>query len=389
MTSRVATLLTDAERSGQGTFEPAPARRISAARSQAKPHECGLSDGGDGCQIAGCSPQADKRRFVGVSASRRGAEPTPHERAHAAAPPRTRRPPTRTGADPTLIDLVAGDPPVPITVWRTARSDDDAGRSIGARLAYRLVAAYSRPGEAVVDLTDGHALTAACRPAGAGTTRPGSPTPPPDHRPGHPAGRRPADAETAATATRPTSDAAGAGAPGSATTSPTPTCRRTGAPVTDLPADGSVARRATSLVVACWPLGRRRRRQPGPAGVAADRLRAAAAPRRLPRPRRRRPRPAPRRPRRTSPRSSPAAAASGWATCSTSSPSPPTPTATRSSTTSPTRNCSPSPRRPAAAVGGRAPARARRPARVQPDRHRTRRQPRDGGDAVADAPLPA
>ena len=57
------------------------------------------------------------------------------------------------------IDLVAGDPPVPITVWRTARSDQDTSRRISARLAYRMVAAYSHPGEAVIDLTDGHALT--------------------------------------------------------------------------------------------------------------------------------------------------------------------------------------------------------------------------------------
>ncbi|MET7949070.1 hypothetical protein [Micromonospora sp. NPDC005324] len=62
--------------------------------------------------------------------------------------------------DPTLIDLVPGDPPVPVTVWRTAHSPADAGRSIGARLAYRLVAAYTRPGETVVDLTADHALRA-------------------------------------------------------------------------------------------------------------------------------------------------------------------------------------------------------------------------------------
>jgi hypothetical protein len=72
--------------------------------------------------------------------------------------------PASTGADPTLlVDLVAGDPPVPITVWRTARSGDDPTITIPARLAYRLVAAYSRPGEAVVDLTDDHALTVACQ----------------------------------------------------------------------------------------------------------------------------------------------------------------------------------------------------------------------------------
>ncbi|MFG1892224.1 hypothetical protein ACGFIR_30710 [Micromonospora sp. NPDC049051] len=68
--------------------------------------------------------------------------------------------------DPTLIDLVAGDPPVPVTVWRTARGPADAGRSIGARLAYRLVAAYTRPDEVVVDLTADHALAAVCAAGG-------------------------------------------------------------------------------------------------------------------------------------------------------------------------------------------------------------------------------
>lgn len=64
--------------------------------------------------------------------------------------------------DPTPTDLVAGDPPVPLTVWRTARTPGDAGRSIGTRLAGRLISAYSRPGEAVVDLTTDHALIQAC-----------------------------------------------------------------------------------------------------------------------------------------------------------------------------------------------------------------------------------
>ncbi|WKU03446.1 hypothetical protein [Micromonospora sp. HUAS LYJ1] len=68
--------------------------------------------------------------------------------------------------DPTLIDLVAGDPPVPVTVWRTAHDPRDAGRSIGSRLAYRLVAAYTHPGEAVVDLTTDHALTDVCAAGG-------------------------------------------------------------------------------------------------------------------------------------------------------------------------------------------------------------------------------
>lgn len=69
----------------------------------------------------------------------------------------------RDGDGRPLVDLIPGDPPVPITVWRTARAGGDRGASIPARLARRLVAAYSRPGEAVVDLTDDHALTTACR----------------------------------------------------------------------------------------------------------------------------------------------------------------------------------------------------------------------------------
>lgn len=72
--------------------------------------------------------------------------------------------PAQQGGTPHApsIDLVAGDPPVPITVWRTARSGDDQSTTITDRLAYRLIAAYSRPGEAVVDLTDTHALNIAC-----------------------------------------------------------------------------------------------------------------------------------------------------------------------------------------------------------------------------------
>ncbi|MET7752840.1 hypothetical protein [Micromonospora sp. NPDC005367] len=69
-------------------------------------------------------------------------------------------------ADPTLIDQIAGNPPVPVTVWRTAHSPADAGRSIGTRLAYRLVAAYTRPGAVVVDLTADHALSAVCSAGG-------------------------------------------------------------------------------------------------------------------------------------------------------------------------------------------------------------------------------
>jgi hypothetical protein len=61
-------------------------------------------------------------------------------------------------------DLVPGDPPVPITVWRTPAGDDQS--SIPTRLAQRLVSAYSRPGEVVVDLTNDHAFTAAATAGG-------------------------------------------------------------------------------------------------------------------------------------------------------------------------------------------------------------------------------
>src|SRR3982750_233446 len=78
------------------------------------------------------------------------------KRAH---PPRTTPAPPAEPGGASHTDLVTGDPPVPITVWRTPAGDDQT--SIPTRLAQRLVSAYSQPGEVVVDLTDDHALTAA------------------------------------------------------------------------------------------------------------------------------------------------------------------------------------------------------------------------------------
>jgi hypothetical protein len=70
--------------------------------------------------------------------------------------------PDRSGADPTLTGScgrrTGGCRP---TVWRTARTSADAGRTVGARLACRLVSAYSRPGDTVVDCINDHALTTA------------------------------------------------------------------------------------------------------------------------------------------------------------------------------------------------------------------------------------
>jgi hypothetical protein len=178
------------------------------------------------------------------------------------------------GADPTvLVDLVAGDPPVPITVWRTARSGDDP-TTIPARLAYRLAAAYSRPGETVVDLSDGHALTAACQHGGrrhhkawftdTATLIIGPATPPPDPNP---------EPDNATDADR--DDEFGADPDGPEPSDVAawfgddltdPAIPPDGPPVAVLPPDASVAG-ATSLVVACWPLDS--------SGDAANRVRLA------------------------------------------------------------------------------------------------------------------
>jgi hypothetical protein len=165
-----------------------------------------------------------------------------------------------TATDTVETDLIAGDPPVPITVWRTAGTTDDTGRSIGARLASRLIGAYSRPGEAVVDLTFDHALTAACTTGGrrhhpgwftdAASLIIGPATPAP--APGSGDGTEADDVPELATWF------------GDDLTDPDlPPC---GIPVTDLPSDASLQQQ-TSLVVACWPLDQQ--------NDAADRVRLA------------------------------------------------------------------------------------------------------------------
>src|SRR2546430_4713689 len=80
-------------------------------------------------------------------------------RTHASQNP----PAEQAGTD--SIDVVAGEPPVPLTVWRTP-SAGVGQASISPRLADRLIAAYSRPGEAVVDLTEDHALAGAATAGG-------------------------------------------------------------------------------------------------------------------------------------------------------------------------------------------------------------------------------
>jgi hypothetical protein len=181
--------------------------------------------------------------------------------------------PAQPGADPTLlVDLVAGDPPVPITVWRTARSGDDPTTTIPNRLAYRLVAAYSRPGEAVVDLTDGRALTAACQRGqrrhhkawftDAASLIIGPATPP--------LGTQPDDEIDTDLDDQTGTDLDGpepadlAAWFGDDLTDPA--LPPADPPVTALPPDASVAG-VTSMVVACWPLDS--------SGDAANRVRLA------------------------------------------------------------------------------------------------------------------
>src|SRR2546423_11611083 len=91
-------------------------------------------------------------------------------RTHASQNP----PAEQVGTDP--IDVVAGEPPVPLTVWRTPSGVGQA--SLSPRLADRLVAAYSQRGEAVGDLTQGPAPAAPAPPGGG---------PPPPGRVTHPA----------------------------------------------------------------------------------------------------------------------------------------------------------------------------------------------------------
>jgi hypothetical protein len=170
-------------------------------------------------------------------------EHTPKRRLHHALDP--------AADDVTQTDLVAGDPPVPITVWRTARTSADTGHRIGARLAARLIAAYSRPREAVVDLTDGHDLTDVCT-TGGRRYHPAWLTDTTSMIIG-PATRIPAPPINTDGDTEDELPEVGAWFGNDLTDPHLPPTDR---PVVDLPADTSL-HQATSLIVACWPLDTR------------------------------------------------------------------------------------------------------------------------------------
>jgi hypothetical protein len=60
------------------------------------------------------------------------------------------------------IDLVPGDPPVPITVWRTPAGEG----GLSPRLAARVLAAYTRTGDVMFDATSDQVLADAAHTAG-------------------------------------------------------------------------------------------------------------------------------------------------------------------------------------------------------------------------------
>ncbi|MCI0687024.1 MAG: hypothetical protein L0Y54_07290, partial [Sporichthyaceae bacterium] len=67
----------------------------------------------------------------------------------------------------TDVDVVPGDPPVPITVWRVAQSPSDdadpAETGLSYRLACRLLAHYSLRDQTVADLDDDPRIRAAAQ----------------------------------------------------------------------------------------------------------------------------------------------------------------------------------------------------------------------------------
>jgi hypothetical protein len=69
-------------------------------------------------------------------------------------------------ADPASgVDVVPGDPPVPVNIWRLPAGEDGP---VGARLAARLLAEYTRPKDFVYDNVPSPVLRKAAQAAGRG-----------------------------------------------------------------------------------------------------------------------------------------------------------------------------------------------------------------------------
>ncbi|GGJ90062.1 hypothetical protein GCM10010123_19880 [Pilimelia anulata] len=76
---------------------------------------------------------------------------------------------------PDTVDQVAGEPPVPISLWRTARTADDAPDLIGVRLAAAIITSYANVGDTVADHTTSPTIASAC--AGSGRRHTTDPDP--------------------------------------------------------------------------------------------------------------------------------------------------------------------------------------------------------------------
>jgi hypothetical protein len=142
------------------------------------------------------------------------------------------------GTDPSEVDSVPGDPPVPITVWRTAEDPGEHASPVPSRLAVRLVAAYCAAGEVIVDLTTAATIAAAARDTGRHHRRATfTPTIPP------------------AVALGPVTAAANPPDPTGPAQDPPPE-RPSGRhrPAAATPGTGHDSSGRTGLVVACWPL---------------------------------------------------------------------------------------------------------------------------------------
>lgn len=59
------------------------------------------------------------------------------------------------------FDVTAGDPPVPLATWRTPRDRAAGPHQVPVALAARLCAAYSHPGEPIIDVIGEPAVAAA------------------------------------------------------------------------------------------------------------------------------------------------------------------------------------------------------------------------------------
>jgi hypothetical protein len=73
--------------------------------------------------------------------------------------------PAQPDPDPG-VDVVPGDPPVPVNIWRLPAGDHDA--PVGARLAARLLAEYTRAKDLVYDHLPSPVLRKAAQAAGRG-----------------------------------------------------------------------------------------------------------------------------------------------------------------------------------------------------------------------------